>query len=122
MQFHSTLFTPDRIVVAGVGMEHEALVSLAKEQFESMDPASASIIQAQKNDTIPASYSGGTAILDTSNLPPSPNPDDMVLTHLQIAFESLGALDPDIYSLSTLGQLLGGGGSFSAGGPGKVQY
>jgi processing peptidase subunit alpha len=34
----------------------------------------------------------------------------------------MSASDPDIYSLATLGSLLGGGGSFSAGGPGKGMY
>lgn len=46
----------------------------------------------------------------------------MTLTHLQIAFEAMGMQDPDIYALSTLASLLGGGGSFSAGGPGKGTF
>ena len=113
------MFTPDRIVVAGVGIDHDVLVSLAEKEFGDMKPASPSIIQAQKEVSLPAKYTGGTAILDTSNLPSSPNPDDMTLTHLHIAFEAMSMRDPDIYALSTLAALLGGGGSFSAGGPGK---
>ncbi len=118
-QFRDTLFTPDRIVVAGVGIDHDVLVSLAEREFGDMKPASISIIQAQKEVSISAKYTGGTVILDTSGLPSSPNPDDMTLTHLHVAFEAMSMRDPDIYALSTLASLLGGGGSFSAGGPGK---
>lgn len=42
--------------------------------------------------------------------------------HLHIAFEGVATSDPDIYALATLQMLLGGGGSFSAGGPGKGMY
>ncbi|KAK2461439.1 hypothetical protein APHAL10511_005902 [Amanita phalloides] len=42
--------------------------------------------------------------------------------HLYIAFEGVGIYDDDIYALATMQVLLGGGGSFSAGGPGKGMY
>jgi processing peptidase subunit alpha len=41
---------------------------------------------------------------------------------LYIAFEGVGMNDDDIYTLATMQVLLGGGGSFSAGGPGKGMY
>ncbi|OCF38695.1 mitochondrial processing peptidase [Kwoniella heveanensis CBS 569] len=47
---------------------------------------------------------------------------DEEFVHLHIGFEGLGIHDPDIYALATLQTLLGGGGSFSAGGPGKGMY
>jgi processing peptidase subunit alpha len=43
-------------------------------------------------------------------------------THVYIAFESMSIEDEDIYALSVLQTLLGGGSSFSAGGPGKGMY
>ncbi|KIL71542.1 hypothetical protein M378DRAFT_155132 [Amanita muscaria Koide BX008] len=43
-------------------------------------------------------------------------------SHLYIAFEGVGIHDNDIYALATMQVLLGGGGSFSAGGPGKGMY
>ncbi|OBZ90974.1 Mitochondrial-processing peptidase subunit alpha [Choanephora cucurbitarum] len=64
--------------------------------------------------TQPAQYTGGNSFLETG--PESP------LTHVYVAFEGLSIDDPDIYSLTTLQILLGGGGSFSAGGPGKGMY
>jgi processing peptidase subunit alpha len=42
--------------------------------------------------------------------------------HLYIAFEGCGIRNDDIYALATMQVLLGGGGSFSAGGPGKGMY
>ncbi|KAI0695619.1 Metalloenzyme, LuxS/M16 peptidase-like protein [Cytidiella melzeri] len=42
--------------------------------------------------------------------------------HLYLAFEGAGIHDDDVYTLATMQVLLGGGGSFSAGGPGKGMY
>lgn len=60
-----------------------------------------------------ASYTGGYKYL--------PKPD-AEFNHLYLAFEGVGIHDPDIYALATIQLLLGGGGSFSAGGPGKGMY
>jgi len=46
----------------------------------------------------------------------------MMLTHIYLAFESVNANDPDIYAVAVLNTLMGGGSSFSAGGPGKGIY
>jgi processing peptidase subunit alpha len=68
----------------------------------------------------PAKYTGGFISLPPQ--PPSPNPEHPNFTHIHIAFEGLPISSPDIYALATLQTLLGGGGSFSAGGPGKGMY
>jgi processing peptidase subunit alpha len=44
------------------------------------------------------------------------------LSYIHLAFEALPISSPDIHALATLQTLLGGGGSFSAGGPGKGMY
>lgn len=44
------------------------------------------------------------------------------LSYIHLAFEALPIASEDIYALATLQTLLGGGGSFSAGGPGKGMY
>ncbi|KAK3692172.1 peptidase M16 inactive domain-containing protein [Podospora appendiculata] len=70
--------------------------------------------------TKPAHYTGGFL-----SLPPQPlplNPNLPTFTHIQLAFEGLPISSDDIYALATLQTLLGGGGSFSAGGPGKGMY
>ncbi|KAK4169430.1 mitochondrial-processing peptidase subunit alpha [Cladorrhinum sp. PSN259] len=68
----------------------------------------------------PAHYTGGFLSLPTQ--PPPINPHLPVFTHIQLAFEGLPIGSEDIYALATLQTLLGGGGSFSAGGPGKGMY
>jgi processing peptidase subunit alpha len=114
IDFRKKFYTPDRIVIAGVGVDHQQLMDLSQE-FASI-PVSEPFLNEK-----PA-YRGGVYIVDTAKEEKDPNPDNMQLTHLQIAYEAMGITDPDIYSLATLGQLLGGGGSFSAGGPGKGMY
>jgi processing peptidase subunit alpha len=70
--------------------------------------------------TSPSRYTGG--FLTMPPLPIPPNPAMPRLSHIHLAFESLPISSPDIYALATLQTLLGGGGSFSAGGPGKGMY
>ncbi|KAK7530836.1 Metalloenzyme, LuxS/M16 peptidase-like protein [Phyllosticta citribraziliensis] len=70
--------------------------------------------------TRPAQYTGGFVSLPL--LEPPPNLALPRLTHINIAFETPGISSPDVYALATLQTLLGGGGSFSAGGPGKGMY
>lgn len=65
-------------------------------------------------------YTGG--FLELPSLPPPVNPALPDLTYIHLAFEALPITSEDIYALATLQTLLGGGGSFSAGGPGKGMY
>ncbi|KAL8824385.1 MAG: hypothetical protein Q9170_008177 [Blastenia crenularia] len=69
---------------------------------------------------LPSHYTGG--FLSLPNLPPPANPALPHLSHIHLAFEALPISSDDIYALATLQTLLGGGGSFSAGGPGKGMY
>lgn len=70
--------------------------------------------------TAPSHYTGGLLCLPANSSPmPSNQP---ALSHFHIAFEALPISHPDIYAQATLQTLLGGGGSFSAGGPGKGMY
>ncbi|MCJ1281459.1 Mitochondrial-processing peptidase subunit alpha [Xylographa opegraphella] len=70
--------------------------------------------------TLSSHYTGGFLALPA--LPPPPNPNHPILSHIHLAFEALPISSPNIYALATLQTLLGGGGSFSAGGPGKGMY
>lgn len=60
-----------------------------------------------------ARYTGGEAYMSKP---------DLEFTHVYVAFEGVSIHDDDVYALATLQILLGGGGSFSAGGPGKGMY
>jgi processing peptidase subunit alpha len=70
--------------------------------------------------SIASHYTGG--FLTLPPIPPPLNPTHPRLSHIHLAFEALPISSPDIYALATLQTLLGGGGSFSAGGPGKGMY
>ncbi|KAI1306420.1 peptidase M16 inactive domain-containing protein [Xylaria venustula] len=81
---------------------------------------SAAAVPTIEEISAPAQYTGGFISLPTQ--PPSSNPMQPALSHIHIAFEGVPIASKDIYALATLNTLLGGGGSFSAGGPGKGMY
>jgi processing peptidase subunit alpha len=87
----------------------------------TVSPLDPSLLQSSTLDlSRPAHYTGGFLAL-----PPLPHPVNNLsipLSHIHISFEALPISSPDIYALATLQTLLGGGGSFSAGGPGKGMY
>lgn len=88
----------------------------------TVSPLDPSLLQSNPASTLtqPSHYTGGYLAL-----PPLPVPQNNLsipLSHVHIAFEALPISSEDIYAQATLQTLLGGGGSFSAGGPGKGMY
>ncbi|KAB8243189.1 peptidase M16 inactive domain-containing protein [Aspergillus flavus] len=97
------------------------LKSLSGSQKGSVSPLDPSLVEPSTfNLTRPSHYTGGFLALPP--IPPPANPMLPRLSHIHLAFEALPISNPDIYALATLQTLLGGGGSFSAGGPGKGMY
>ncbi|GAB1320353.1 Mitochondrial-processing peptidase subunit alpha [Madurella fahalii] len=93
----------------------------ASESHNSPSPTPSTIEPISAEDlNRPAHYTGG--FLSLPPQPPPLNPNLPTFTHIQLAFEGLPISSDDIYALATLQTLLGGGGSFSAGGPGKGMY
>ena len=81
---------------------------------------STNLIPSSTDILRPSHYTGGFL-----SLPPLSPPIQATLpplSHIHLAFEALPISSEDIYALATLQTLLGGGGSFSAGGPGKGMY
>ncbi|XP_033642962.1 mitochondrial-processing peptidase subunit alpha-like [Asterias rubens] len=117
--------TPKRVVLAGVGMEHQQLVDYANEHFVGVTPSWESSELTGKDSSVDrstAQYIGGLQreVRDMSNIAPgTPIPE---LAHVVIGLESCGHRDPDFIAFAVLNMLMGGGGSFSAGGPGKGMY
>lgn len=119
--------TSDRMVLAGVGMEHDALVSVAEKYFGNVQPSwnedSRLIAQTKGPDQSMAQYTGGIIKVekDLSNVSmgPTPMPE---LAHFVVGLESCSHKDGDFIAFCVLNMLMGGGGSFSAGGPGKGMY
>ncbi|KAJ1918675.1 Mitochondrial-processing peptidase subunit alpha [Mycoemilia scoparia] len=149
-QYWRDWYRPDRMVVAGVGVDHEQLVQLCKD-FGFADQQSGSSSSPSIADS--SILSGGSGSLNgvmknmlrsriyrSYNAPKSPAElaamksvytggislepkEGQEFTHIYLGFESAGVKDEQsLYAFATLQMLLGGGGSFSAGGPGKGMY
>lgn len=178
--YRENFYTPERMVVAFAGVEHEKAVKLTQKWFGDMkksqglglpklnepteshsrpnlSPSSsystyqglqpphqkgllskvpffknlstsashaASVISDSlryepPNLTAHAQYSGGFLSIPAI---PSMNPNLPPFTHIHLALEAPPIGSSDIYAVAVLQTLLGGGGSFSAGGPGKGMY
>ncbi|SJX62793.1 probable mitochondrial processing peptidase alpha chain precursor [Sporisorium reilianum f. sp. reilianum] len=92
-----------------------SLFSRSSSNFSTSSSSSATPTSAELADLVstPSHYTGGELYIPQA---------DLESTHVYVAFEGLSIHDDDIYALATLQILLGGGGSFSAGGPGKGMY
>ena len=113
LAYRDLLYRPERMVLAFAGLDHNTAVSLATQHFGDMATSTSPSVK-----NVPSAYTGGFLSLPAQ----PPALQGMNFTHIHLAFEGLPVGSDDIYALATLQTLLGGGGSFSAGGPGKGMY
>ncbi|KAJ5588585.1 hypothetical protein N7537_011263 [Penicillium hordei] len=123
-------FTPSSTISSPAASQktHTSLLSklpflknLSPSKNSTVEPLHSSLVKPSAlNLRQPAHYTGGFIALPS--IPPPASPMLPRLSHIHLAFEALPISSPDIYALATLQTLLGGGGSFSAGGPGKGMY
>lgn len=144
-------YRPERMVIAAAGVAHEELVELTDKHFSSLKSFTSSIQPPQVRTSSPtpphllsppshgvtktltraASYLFPNSL--SQNIPRSStstytgghtfiHSPSQELDHLYVAYEGVGVNDDDVYVVATIQVLLGGGGSFSAGGPGKGMY
>ena len=133
MKFRAKQFQPQRIVIAGVGVEHEELLETANKSFGQLKPTQNIEVNEDANMVKPyfvsnsplASYQGGSSYLQDSRteypeeFPPHYRFDASVV----LAFESPNLFSgQDFYAAWLLLSMMGSGGSFSSGGPGKGMY
>ncbi|XP_031440942.1 mitochondrial-processing peptidase subunit alpha [Clupea harengus] len=115
-------YCPERMVLAGVGIEHEQLVACARKYMLDLKPVWGAST-AGNVDLSVAQYTGGIIKMDKDmsdvSLGPTPIPE---LTHIMIGLESCSFLEDDFIPFAVLNMMMGGGGSFSAGGPGKGMF
>ena len=98
---------PKEIVIAGAGIGHDELVDIAKYHFGGLQ-------QLTSPQSVISMYRGGECKFDV------PTTDEM--TRVGVAVEVGGWHSDDLVPGCVLQTLLGGGNSFSAGGPGKGMY
>ncbi|XP_017025246.1 mitochondrial-processing peptidase subunit alpha [Drosophila kikkawai] len=117
--------SPSRMVIAGVGVDHDELVDHVKRYFvedkaiwesESLDDAG-----PKQVDTSIAQYTGGL-VKEECEIPIYAAAGLPELAHVVLGFEGCSHQDKDFVPLCVLNIMMGGGGSFSAGGPGKGMY
>merc|ERR1711915_285367 len=106
-EFVTENYTAPRMVLAASGVDHEQLLSFA-------EPLLADLPQGPSQEVIKSQYIGGDFRCQA----------DSQRTHIALAFEVPGGWhsEKDAIALTVLQTLMGGGGSFSAGGPGKGMY
>ena len=109
-QYTRQLFAPKRMVVSAVGVNHDELVALTNEVFSALPSNANELVKT------PARYTGGEVRMHKRSS------DGDGLTHFALAFETASWHSPDLVAMCVLQMMMGGGGSFSAGGPGKGMY
>ncbi|KAL3101936.1 hypothetical protein niasHS_003345 [Heterodera schachtii] len=128
LSFLSQYYTSPRIVLAGVGVDQQFLVEAGKELFDPRETIwekhpERLLTQLPTVDESLAQYTGGEVLIEKDlsqmALGPTPFPN---LAHIVIGFEGVNVSDADFVPFCVLQSLMGGGGSFSAGGPGKGMY
>jgi len=106
--FVSTNYTAPNVVLAASGCGHAELVALAEPLLAQLPAGS------KDQSSTPSRYVGGDYRVAT----------DSPVTNVVLAFEFVGGWRDTKAStaMTVLNTLMGGGGSFSAGGPGKGMY
>eukprot|EP00904_Undaria_pinnatifida_P000971 jgi/Undpi1/10875/HiC_scaffold_3.g01401.m1 len=115
--FRRRHFTPRNMVLAGAGVDHEELVRLGEKYFGGLEAAEGEGAWASANaaKVAESQYHGGESRIVI------PAEKDK-LTRVSVAFKVGGWHDDLLVATCVLQVLLGGGDSFSAGGPGKGMY
>ncbi|KAJ7963089.1 mitochondrial-processing peptidase subunit alpha-like [Quillaja saponaria] len=106
-EFVTENYTAPRMVLAASGVEHEELLSIAEPLLSDLP----SVPRAQEPKSV---YVGGDFRRQ----------GDSGIAHVALAFEVPGGWhnEKEAIILTVLQMLMGGGGSFSAGGPGKGMH
>eukprot|EP00048_Salpingoeca_helianthica_P024637 m.33983 g.33983 ORF g.33983 m.33983 type:complete len:489 (+) comp9501_c0_seq2:59-1525(+) len=113
---HAAHFHPSRMILAAIGVPHERLLQLAHLYFGHV-PAASTATPPQT----PAQWVGQdmrVALKESS----SRNPYRLPLTQLALVFPGYSWGHKMLFTVSLVQCLLGGGQSFSSGGPGKGMY
>lgn len=113
--------TPSRSVVAATGVaDHLAFVKQVEASLSFDDAGSATEAVAVLSG---APYTGGARMEENTAAPESMNKfQEKNLSHVALFFKGIPLSHPDYYTVSVMQTLLGGGTTFSSGGPGKGMH
>lgn len=113
-KYRDVFYNPENLVVAFSGVDENKALKLADKYLAGF--------KSNNNENIikeAASYTGGELSLP---IPKGIEYRGEEFHHIYVGFEGVDIMSDDIYKLAVLQMLIGGGGSFSAGGPGKGMY
>lgn len=107
--YRGKYFFGDNCVVAGAGIDHDHLVALTEKKFGTVRLGKKSDVKREESV-----YTGGMLTNQRELKEP--------FVKIAMAFECGGWSSNDLVPVCVMQHLLGGGSSFSAGGPGKGMY
>jgi len=106
-EFIDTFVTPSRVIVGAVGVDHDEAMELANAYWGDLE-------EGPVVSTAKAHYKG-----DTIKRPMKLEDE---FAHVALVFHTENWHSSDLMAMCTLNMMMGGGGHFSAGGPGKGMY
>lgn len=112
-RFRQNHIVGENVIISGSGVEHESFVKLIESKFSQLPSIGVDSFQNLKAQRKPSKYTGGMHLNERELKDP--------LIKIAIGFEIGGWKDELFVPACVLQQLLGGGSSFSAGGPGTCQ-
>ncbi|KPI86051.1 putative Mitochondrial processing peptidase alpha subunit [Leptomonas seymouri] len=120
--FHKQYTRPERCVLAATGVaDHKAFALAAESRLKFAESSSANYTSAAA--PLVAPYTGGCELVQNTTAPESMNKfQEKNLSHMALFFQGIPMAHPDYYTFSVIQTLLGGGTSFSSGGPGKGMH
>lgn len=118
--FWETHTRPERVVVAAAGPQHEQIYKLTEQYFGDKLGHSNEVGIIKPNREKPV-YVGGTQLLDIKDSPVKDAYGEE-LAQLALGFKGVPWSADALYPIAVLQLLLGGGNSFSVGGPGKGMF
>jgi len=108
--------TPDRFIIVGVNTDFDELCKWTVRSFAEHEGHYGATLPAavpNPRSVVPARYTGGDTRVEAQN----------PLCHLMLGWEVEGGWNgPMLAAVTVLQMFLGGGGSFSTGGPGKGMH
>lgn len=111
--FISENCTPDRLLLVGINVDFDELCKWSMRSFAELGPVAPPAAPRPAQPKLPIQYTGGEHRIE------QPGP----LAHLMFGWEVEGGWNGKyLAAITVLQMLLGGGGSFSTGGPGKGMH
>lgn len=116
LKYRDIFYRPENLVLAFSGVDEKLADELVAKYLPDSTTSTAGSSKLIKE---PALYTGGEFSLP---IPEGIEYRGEEFHHIYVGFEGVDISSEDVYKLAVLQMLIGGGGSFSAGGPGKGMY